>query len=82
MSFFNNYVALVVDARGRDANVLVKATNWGKAIEQLENVGCEVIENQTSEYDPEELVTTEMYEGLGIITLEDLLQSTDFLPHL
>jgi len=81
MSFFNNYVALVVDARGRAANVLVKATNWGKAIEQLENAGCEVIENQTSEYDPEELVTTEMYEGLGIITLEDLLQSTDFLPH-
>jgi hypothetical protein len=81
MSFFNKYVALVVDAQGRDANVLVEATNWGNALGQLEEAGCEVVENQTSDYDPEDLLTSDARAEVGVIGIDELLTNSNFLPH-
>lgn len=81
MSFFNKYVALVVDARGRSANVLVEATNWGNALKRLEEAGCEVVDNQTSEYDSEDLLTPESRAELDVIGINELLTDSDFLPH-
>ena len=46
-----HYVALVSDLTGRYANVLVQANTWDQAIDQLEDAGCEVIEDQSEDYE-------------------------------
>jgi hypothetical protein len=81
MSFFNKYVALVADAAGRYATVFVEASNWGAAISRLEDLGCEVVENQTADYDSDDLQTKENRQEVGLIDIDDLLTQTDFLSH-
>lgn len=73
-----HYVALIADASGRYATVHDDATNWDSFCDQLEDVGCEVIEDQTEDYDgylPEE------YQEDGVVTVHQLLTNSDFISH-
>jgi len=45
------YVALVADATGRYAHVYGNTNSWDQFLDQLEDVGCEVVEDQTSDYE-------------------------------
>jgi hypothetical protein len=67
-------VFLIVDATGRYAHVRIQGSP-DACIQQLEDAGCEVVEDQTVDYDglPEEWDDT--------ITLEQLITSTDFISH-
>ena len=68
------YIALVADRTGRYTHVWGEAKTWDLFHDQLEDVGCEVIENQT-------------YEWYGCTKEEDclsvhqLLTHSDFVPH-
>jgi hypothetical protein len=72
------YVALVVDMTGRYAWVCGTAIDWERFADQLEEVGCEVIENQTDDYDDciHELTIDDMHE-YGIVTVQELITHTD-----
>jgi len=72
------YVALVTDYTGRYAHVYGNANSWVNYLNQLEDIGCEVIENQTDDYDsfdPDDL------KECGVIPINRLVQDTDFVPH-
>jgi len=74
----NQYVALISDFTGRYANVLVYAKTWEQATDQLEDFGCEVIEDQSEDYEdcfPEE------FKDLGVFTVKELIRKTDFVSH-
>ena len=75
------YVALVADATGRYAHVLVKAYTWDNAINQLEDAGCEVIENQTEDYDAEDFESKEAMQEVGLWTISGLITTTNFVSH-
>jgi hypothetical protein len=72
------YVALVTDYTGRYAHVYGNANSWVNYLNQLEDIGCEVIENQTDDYDsfdPDDLKES------GVIPINRLVEDTDFVPH-
>jgi hypothetical protein len=72
------YIALVSDLTGRYAHVEVHADTWDKAIDQLEDAGCEVIEDQSEDYEgcfPEEL------READVIPINELTISSDFVVH-
>jgi len=72
-----SYVALVADMTGRYAHVYGNAIDWPSFADQLEGVGCEVIENQTEDYEPiDELTLDDMHE-YNIITVRELTTYTD-----
>jgi hypothetical protein len=72
-----SYVALVADMTGRYAHVYGTAIDWSSFIDQLEEVGCEVIENQTDDYEPiDELTLDDMHE-YGVVTVQELITHTD-----
>jgi hypothetical protein len=71
------YVALVADMTGRYAHVYGTAIDWPSFTDQLEEVGCEVIENQTEDYEPiDELTLDDMHE-YGVVTVQELTTHTD-----
>ena len=45
------YVALIADATGRYAHVYGNTNSWDQFVDQLEDAGCEVVEDQTSDYE-------------------------------
>jgi hypothetical protein len=47
--------------------------------DQLEELGCEVVENQTDDYDIQELGTID--DEIGVVPIHKLLTSTDFIAH-
>jgi len=69
------YVALVADATGRYAHVYGNANSWDNYHDQLEDIGCEVIENQTSDWDGDEEAIKE-----DCIPFNALTSGKDFLP--
>jgi len=72
-----SYVALVADMTGRYAHVYGTAIDWSCFVDQLEEVGCEVIENQTDDYEPiDELTLDDMHE-YGVVTVQELITHTD-----
>jgi hypothetical protein len=72
-----SYVALVADMTGRYAHVCGTAIDWDSFVDQLEEVGCEVIENQSMDYAPiDELTLDDMHE-YGVITVQELTTHTD-----
>jgi hypothetical protein len=72
-----SYVALVADMTGRYAHVCGTAIDWDSFVDQLEEVGCEVIENQTDDYEPiDELPLDDLHE-YDIITVQELITDTD-----
>ena len=77
----SHYVALVADATGRYAHVLVPGRTWGNVVDQLEDIGCEVIENQTDDYDQEDFKDEESRAEVSLLTISELLEITDFVAH-
>ena len=77
----SHYVALVADATGRYATVYVPGRSWSNVIDQLEDAGCEVIEDQTVDYEVEDFKDTESMNEVGLWTLNDLINKTNFVPH-
>jgi gamma-glutamylcyclotransferase (GGCT)/AIG2-like uncharacterized protein YtfP len=75
----NTYVALIADASGRYCHVYGIAENWPDYVDQLEDFGCEVVEDQTDDYEIQELGTID--DELGVVPIHKLLTSTDFIPH-
>ena len=72
------YIALVTDLTGRYAHVEVHADTWDNAIDQLEDAGCEVIEDQSDDYEgcfPEEL------READVTPINELTSSSDFVVH-
>lgn len=76
------YVALVCDLTGRYAHVYGNADSWSNFVDQLEDIGSEVIENQTDDYeiDPADNLAEYMKE-CGAIHIASLLKDTDFVPY-
>ena len=79
-----HYVALVSDLTGRYANVLVQANTWDQAIDQLEDAGCEVIEDQSEDYEEYGiglLPLLEELKGVDVIPINELTTHSDFVVH-
>jgi len=72
-----SYVALVADMTGRYAWVYGTAIDWSSFVDQLEEVGCEVIENQTDDYDPIDELTLDDLHEYDVITVQELITHTD-----
>jgi hypothetical protein len=73
----NTYVALTADATGRYCHVYGTANTWHNYVDQLEDLGCEVVENQT--YDYEDDLTPDGLEESGAVWINNLLTTTDFV---
>jgi hypothetical protein len=67
----NTYVALTADASGRYCHVYGTANTWPNYIDQLEELGCEVVENQTDDYDIQELGTID--DELGVVPIQQTI---------
>jgi hypothetical protein len=72
-----SYVALVADMTGRYAHVYGTAIDWPSFVDQLEEVGCEVIENQTSDYEPIDELTLDDLREYDVVTVQELTTHTD-----
>jgi threonine dehydratase len=77
----SHYVALVADAAGRYATVYVPGRTWSNVVDQLEDIGCEVIENQTDDYEAEDFKDEESMKEVGLWTISTLLSKSDFVAH-
>lgn len=77
----SHYVALIADATGRYATVYVPGRTWDNVIDQLEDIGCEVIENQTNDYDVEDFKDEKSMEEAGLLTITTLISDTDFVAY-
>ena len=71
------YVALVADMTGRYAHVYGTAIDWSSFADQLEGVGCEVIENQTDDYEPIDELTLDDLREYDVVTVQELITHTD-----
>lgn len=71
------HIALIVDARQRYAHVWGEAPSWSKFVDQLEDLGCEVVEEQTEDW--EESTKEEIAEDC--VSVHQLLTNSDFIPH-
>lgn len=76
----NTYVALIADASGSYGHVYGIAKDWPDFADQLEELGCEVVEDQTSDYDIQDLGTID--DELGVVPITRLVMYTDFIPCL
>ena len=74
----NTYVALVTDVTGRYCHVYGTANTWPNYIDQLEDIGCEVIEDQSIEWDG--CTRDEIAEDC--LSVHQLLNDSDFVPHI
>ncbi len=72
-----SYVALVADMTGRYALVYGTAIDWPSFADQLEGVGCEVIENQTEDYEPIDELTLDDLHEYDVVTAQELITHTD-----
>ena len=75
----NTYVALIADVTGRYCHVYGTANTWHNLVDQLEDLGAEVIEDQTDDYDMEDLGTID--DEIGVVSIKKLLTSTYFISH-
>jgi hypothetical protein len=71
------FIALVTDLTGRYAHVWGEAKNWSQFTDQLEDIGCEVIEDQTIEW--QGCSKEEIAEDC--MSVHQLLIASDFVPH-
>jgi len=70
-------VALVADRSGRYAHVWGNARTFNQFHEQLEDIGCEVIEDQSEDWDG--CTRDEIAEDC--LSVHQLLNDSDFIPH-
>lgn len=80
MSTMNHYVALVADATGKYAHVYGKHATWGEFIDELEDGGCEVIEEQTEDFGTHTEISFNELASLGVCTLKELIDAPGFTP--
>ena len=73
------YVALIADASGRYCHVYGTADTWHNYCDQLEELGAEVVEDQTDDYELEDLGTID--DEIGVVPINKLLTSTEFIAH-
>ena len=71
-------VALVTDRTGRYAHVWGEPRTWDQFVDQLEDAGCEVIEDQSIDWDG--CTRDEIKEDC--MSVHQLLIHSDFVPHL
>ena len=71
------HIALITDRTGRYAHVWGTAPTWDQFVDQLEDAGCEVIESQLEDW--EGCTTDEIAEDC--LSVQQLLNDTDFIPH-
>ena len=71
------HIALVADRSGRYAHVWGTAQNFALFTDQLEDIGCEVIEDQSIEW--EGCTRDEIAEDC--LSVHQLLNDSDFIPH-
>lgn len=77
----DHYVALITDYYGAAATVYVRGANWSSVCDQLEDLGCEVGENLTEEYDLEDFLSPAALQDAGLLTIDQLLNDSTFIPH-
>jgi hypothetical protein len=65
--------------RGDTVTSMALQTHGITTCDQLEDLGCEVVENQTDDYDIQELGTID--DELGVVPINKLLTSTDFIAN-
>ena len=81
-NIMTHYVALIADAAGRYAHVHVPGTNWNNVVNQLEDIGCEVVENQTDDYEPEDFGSPKSLAECGLVTIAQLTGvDSNFIPY-
>lgn len=71
------HIALVADHSGRYAHVWGNARTFNQFSDQLEDIGCEVIEDQSIEWDG--CTRDEIAEDC--LTVHQLLSDTDFVAY-
>jgi hypothetical protein len=71
------YVALVADATGRYCHVYGTALDWPSFVNQLEEVGVEVVEDQTSDYDDVDTLSVDDMKEYDVVTVQELTILTD-----
>ena len=71
------YVALIADASGRYCHVYGTAIYWPGFVDQLEKVGVEVVEDQTSDYDDINTLSIDDMHEYGVVTVQELTTHTD-----
>ena len=71
------YVALIVDAHGRYAHVQAEASSFDQFSDVLEDLGCEVVEDQTNDW--YECTTEEIKEDC--MSIQQLTTESDYVPH-
>ena len=71
------YVALYADAVGRYGHVYGTAIDWPGFVDQLEEVGVEVVENQTSDYDDINQLTADDMHEYDVVTVQELTTHTN-----
>jgi len=80
MSTMNHYVALVADATGRYAHVYGKYMTWHEFCDELEEAGCEVVEDQSNEYVTDNKVVFSELAANAVCTLQELIDAPGFTP--
>jgi len=80
MSTMNHYVALVADAMGRYAHVYGKYMTWHEFCDELEEAGCEVVEDQSYEYVTDNKVVFSELAADAVFTLQELIDAPGFTP--
>ena len=73
------HVALIADRRGYYCHVWGKAPSWDHFLNQLEDVGVEVIEDHTEEALDDGWTEEEIKEDY--ISIDYLVNHTDYVPH-
>ena len=76
------YVALIADASGRYCHVYGTAVDWPNFVDQLEEVGVEVVEDQTSDYDDIDTLSVDEMKEYDVVTVQELTTHTDAILFL
>ena len=71
------HIALIVDARQRYAHVYGEARTFNQFCDQLEDIGCEVVEDQTKDWDDCDI--SQIAEDC--VSIQQLLTESDYVPH-
>lgn len=69
----NNYVALVSDQTLRVSWIYLSANSWDEAVDQLEENGFEVVEDQTEDFSDIDLTDANERQESSVHTIKEIL---------